>query len=235
MIINRIDRLKQEIAECVLACNRRLDEVKLLAVTKTHSVDIIKNALCNGIEFIAESKVQEAEQKIPQLDGLYKEFHFIGHLQSNKINKLLCMKPVLIHSIDKFSTAEKLNQALKLINQEQDILIEVNASGEDSKNGVDPKNLSEILKQIDDLEYINIKGLMTIGAFTADERIVRKSFIYLRELFEKEKGKNYSSAQMVYLSMGMSSDFKIAIEEGAHILRLGSVLFGERNYTKNGG
>ena len=218
--------------ECMLACNRQLEDVKLLAVTKTHSVETIRTALENGIEYIAESKVQEAEQKIPKLVDCYKEFHFIGHLQTNKINKLLSLKPILIHSIDKFSTAEKLNQASRNINRTQDILIEVNTSCEDNKNGVNPKDLSELIRQIDDLEYIKVKGLMTIGANTIDEKCIRKCFIKLRELFEKEKGKNHYSTQMLVLSMGMSSDFKIAIEEGSNILRLGSVLFGEREYNK---
>ena len=216
----------------MLACDRQQDEVKLLAVTKTHSCEAIKTALENGIEFIAESKVQEAEFKIPELAGMYKEFHFIGHLQSNKINKLLSLKPDLIHSIDKLSTAEKLNQALRDLNRKQDILIEVNTSGERSKNGIEPEYLSELMKQIEDLEYINVKGLMTIGAFTDDEKIVRRCFRCLRELYEKEKRKKYLSIQMLYLSMGMSSDFKIAIEEGSNILRLGSVLFGERKQIK---
>jgi len=218
--------IRDEINKCAIACGRVPEEIKLLAVTKTHSIDVIKKALASGIEYIAESKVQESEEKIPALEGLYKEFHFVGHLQSNKINKLLAMKPTLIHSIDKFSTAERLNKAVTTHNV--DILIEINTSGEESKNGIKPSDAAELIKQIDDLEFVNVKGLMTIGALTDDEKTIRKCFVTLKELFEKEKSRNYFSTEMKYLSMGMSSDYKIAIQEGSNIVRLGSIIFGER-------
>jgi uncharacterized pyridoxal phosphate-containing UPF0001 family protein len=191
----------------------------------------------------------------------------------------MALQPTLIHSIDKFSTAEKLEQWVRnertqsqppfnplqlggettpqqpsplsppkegIYSPQQpssdhpltpsggggnkvvDILIEVNTSGEASKNGVEPEQVSELIKQINDLEFVRVRGLMTIGALTEDEKIIRKCFVLLRELFEKEKAKNPPC--MEYLSMGMSGDFKIAIQEGANIIRLGSVIFGERQY-----
>ena len=251
MLKDRIDKLLSEISECAVKSGRQIDDVQLVAITKTHSVETIKEALKYGIKYIGESRVQECEEKIPQLMGCYDEFHFVGHLQSNKINKLLSLKPALIHSIDKFSTAERLNQAVERMNGEnwiassqaprndkggaprndkwvQDILIEVNTSGEDSKNGIKPSECAELIKRIDDLEYVNVKGLMTIGALTEREDEIRRCFSLLRELFEKEKSKDYASTEMKYLSMGMSSDFQIAIQEGANIIRLGSIIFGER-------
>ena len=233
MLKLQIDCVKKEVFECATRCGRSPEEIKLIAVTKTHPVSLIKEALENGIDYIAESKVQEAEGKIPELKSLYKEFHFIGHLQSNKINKLLALNPVLIHSIDKYSTAKKLNEAISLseigtTKNGIDILIEVNTSGEESKNGIKPSECLDLIKQIDDLEYVKVRGLMTIGALTNDEKAIRKCFVTLRELFEKAK--SHFPETMKYLSMGMSGDFKIAIEEGSNMLRLGSILFGEKNY-----
>lgn len=232
MLKLNIQNIKEDIKECCLKCNRKVEDIKLLAVSKTHPVDIIQDALQNGIEYIAENKIQECELKLPSLKGRYKEFHFIGHLQSNKINKLLALNPDLIHSIDKLSTAEKLNNALKKINKVQNILIEVNTSGEESKNGVSPDDVNELIKRIDDLEFLRIKGLMTIGALTEEENKIRSCFKLLREIFEKEKMNNFNFTKMESLSMGMSGDYKIAIEEGTHIIRLGSIIFGNRIYTQ---
>jgi hypothetical protein len=227
-----IEKIKLEIEECTAKSGRHSDEVKLLAVTKTHPVEVIKASLDEGFEFIAENKVQEAEVKIPQLAGLYKEFHFIGHLQSNKINKLLSLNPDLIHSLDKLSTAEKLNKSLEKLNKKQAVLIEVNTSGEESKNGINPEDLSNFLEKIDLMDNIQVKGLMTIGALTNNEEEIRKCFRLLKSLFEEHKNKQYQNCEMKYLSMGMSNDFKIAISEGSNIIRLGSIIYGYRNYTK---
>ena len=229
MLLENILLLQKEIAECALLCQRKPSDIKLLAVTKKVSLDVITTALHSGIELIAESKVQEAVTKIPFLKGLYQEFHFIGHLQSNKISELIELQPSLIHSIDKYSTAEKLNHVLARKGRKIEVLIEVNTSNEDSKNGVTVADCSELIKKIEDLEHVQVKGLMTIGALTPIEARVRNCFRTLREIYEKEKSKTYFSTEMQYLSMGMSNDFKIAIQEGANILRIGSWIFGERN------
>ena len=218
-----ISKIIEEISECAYSCNRNADEIKLLAVTKTQSISTIKDILGQGIKYIAENRVQEAEAKIPVLLGLYEEFHFIGHLQSNKINKLLKLKPVLIHSIDKFSTAEQLDIALKKENSDIDVLIEINTSGEASKNGIKPSECAELIKRMEVLENVHIKGLMTIGSLSENEDSIRRCFSLLRNIFEKEK--SISPHKMKYLSMGMSNDFKLAIKEGSNILRLGSILY----------
>jgi hypothetical protein len=225
-----IAKILSDIHECAMSCGRDPAEIKLLAVTKTHSVDTIRTALESGVRYIAESKVQEAVEKMPSLSGEYAEFHFIGHLQSNKIGKLLSLRPTLIHSIDKYSTAHKLNAELAKLDRKQHILIEVNTSGEASKYGVSPTGCGELICQIDDLPYIEIRGLMTIGALSDDTDVTRRCFTTLREIYESEKTKNYKHTSMQYLSMGMSDDYHIAIEQGANILRLGSILFGERKY-----
>ena len=225
-----IEIIRERIHNAMIKANRDPKDIKLLAVTKTRSIETIEEALSNNIEFIGENKVQEAEDKIPHLTGKFKEFHFIGHLQSNKINKLMTLRPTLIHSIDKYSTAEKLNNYLKQHSITQDVLIEVNTSGEDSKFGITSADTVSLIKSISQLGNIKIKGLMTISMFTHDEKIIRGSFIKLRELFDEIKTNEIPNVEMKFLSMGMTNDFEIAIEEGANIIRIGTAIFGARNY-----
>ena len=229
-LYENIEIIRERIHNAAIKANRDPKNIKLLAVTKTRSIEIIEEALFNNIEFIGENKVQEAEDKIPSLEGKFKEFHFIGHLQSNKINKLMKLRPTLIHSIDKFSTANKLNNYLKQHSITQDILIEVNTSDEDSKFGITPDEALPLIRSIGQLENIKIKGLMTISMFTHDEKIIRNSFIKLRELFDKIITAEIPNVEMKFLSMGMTNDFEIAIEEGANIIRIGTAIFGAKNY-----
>ena len=229
-LYENIEIVRERIYNVAIKANRDPKDIKLLAVTKTRSIEIIEEALSNNIEFIGENKVQEAEDKIPFLTGKFKEFHFIGHLQSNKINKLMKLKPTLIHSIDKYSTANKLNNHLTQHSITQDILIEVNTSDEVNKFGITPPETIPLVKAISKLENINIKGLMTVSMFTHDEKIIRRSFIKLRELFNEIKAAEIPNVEMKYLSMGMTNDFEIAIEEGANIIRIGTAIFGARNY-----
>ncbi len=231
MVLSRnIEIIREKINIAAAKANRDPKDIKLLAVTKTRTIQAIEEALSYNIEFIGENKVQEAEDKIPSLKGKFKEFHFIGHLQSNKINKLMKLKPTLIHSLDKFSTANKLNNYLKQNSITQDVLIEVNTSGEESKFGVTPEDTLTFVKSVSQLGNINIKGLMTISMFTYDEEIVRSSFSKLRKLFNEIKMLKIPNTQMKFLSMGMTNDFEIAIEEGANIIRIGTAIFGARNY-----
>jgi len=225
-----IELIRERINKAAIKANRDSKDIKLLTVTKTRSIETIEEALSYNIEFIGENKVQEAEDKIPFLKGKFKEFHFIGHLQSNKINKLMKLKPTLIHSIDKYSTAEKLNNFLKQHSMTQDVLIEVNTSNEESKFGATPNEVIRLIKSISQLENIKIKGLMTVGEFVADETVIRKCFIKLRELFNEIKTAEILNVEMKFLSMGMTNDFEIAIEEGANIIRIGTAIFGARNY-----
>lgn len=225
-----IEHIRSRINTVAERSGRKSNEIKLLAVTKTRTIAEIEESLKCGIEYIGENKVQESENKIPSLEGKYKEFHFIGHLQSNKINKLMPLKPVLIHSIDKFSTARKLNNHLKKNSLQQDILIEVNTSGEESKFGVSPPETVSLIRAISQLENIKIKGLMTIGLFTTDTTKIRDCFVKLRQLFNEVRALEISNIEMKYLSMGMTNDFEIAIEEGANIIRIGTAIYGARNY-----
>ncbi len=204
--------------------------VTLVAVTKNHDAGAIREALDLGIDVIGENRVQEAERKLPLLKGKYREFHFIGHLQSNKIRKLLALKPTLIHSIDKYSTAEKLDQILQEMDRDQDVLVEVNTSGEDSKEGIEPSDLLPLIRKMTTLKRVHVRGLMTIAPYADDEKRVRASFRMLRELSDAVK--DIPGVEMRHLSMGMTHDFTIAIEEGATLVRIGTAIFGARNYTE---
>lgn len=229
MIADNISQIKSRIATATQKVGRNPNDIKLLAVTKTQPLETIRQALKSGIEFIGENRIQEAEDKLPELTGLYNEFHFIGHLQSNKIKKLMSLKPTLIHSIDKLNTAKKLNDYLTLYNEKQDILIQVNTSNEESKFGINPASAIDFIRDISNLKNLKVKGLMTIGMFTDDEQIIRSCFRKLKEIFEQIKQEDIQGISMQYLSMGMTNDFEIAIAEGANIVRIGSAIFGYRN------
>ena len=140
------------------------------------------------------------------------------------------LNPALIHSIDKFSTAKKLNEYLSKKDKKQNILIQVNTSEEQSKFGIKPDETLDLIKNISSLSHLKIRGLMTIGIFSDDENKIRKCFQILRELFEKIKAEKIPNVEMKYLSMGMTNDFEIAIREGANIIRIGTAIFGTRNY-----
>jgi hypothetical protein len=231
MIKDTYLKIKCQIDDLALKSGRDPLEIIFLAVTKTHPADTVNLALNAGITHFGENKVQEAENKLPLINSNNAVFHFIGHLQSNKINKLLALNPFLIHSIDKLSTAEKLNSCCEKLNRSQNILIEVNTSGEASKEGISPDLLPDLIKKISLLNNLKIKGLMTIGALSEDRSDIRKCFKSLKILSDQIRDLELPNVQMSYLSMGMSGDFDIAIEEGANIVRIGSLLFGQRDYS----
>lgn len=230
MIEKNIDALKQRIVLVTQRIGKKADDILLVAVTKTHPAEEIDIALRHGITHIGENKVQEAEDKLPLLKEPYAGFHFVGHLQSNKIHALLRLNPYLIHSVDSLELAEKLNAALEKSGKVQEILLQVNTTGEESKSGMEPEALTDMAEQIAKLKNIKIMGLMTIGKLVEQPEEGRIYFTKLRDLFIKLKAKNIPNVQMQWLSMGMTDDFEIAIEEGANLIRIGSAIFGARNY-----
>ncbi len=229
-IRDQIETTQNAIKEKLASLGRRKEDCTLVAVTKTHSVDAIEEALSCGIEHFGENKVQEAQRKVPFIRQPYTGFHFIGHLQTNKINALLELKPSLIHSIDSLYLAQKLDHALARFNRTQDILVQVNTTSEDSKSGVSFANALELIPQIAILPRLKIRGLMTIGMMSIDAQRTRPYFTMLRELFDTLAAQNDPAIGMQYLSMGMSDDWKVALEEGSNMLRLGTTLFGTREY-----
>ena len=224
---NLIDLL-ESIDKEIDRAGRKKDEVKLLAVTKTVDVDRIKEIKEFGLNKIGENKVQEIEEKYDALKDDFA-FHMIGSLQKNKINKLLG-KIKMIHSLDSLSLIEALDKRLANNNMELDGLLQVNISKEESKSGFYKDEVEKVLEQMHEYKNLHIVGFMTMAPFTEDEAVVRKTFRGLYELKEKLAAKNFDNVDLKYLSMGMTHDYKIAIQEGSNILRIGSKIFGERNY-----
>ena len=229
MIHHLTVNLKRIENACINA-GRNPKEVKLLMATKTVSTDRIKIALQTGQTLIAENKVQEVKEKYEDLKNIPHTSHFIGHLQTNKIKDILKYGVQCVQSVDRLDLAEKLHQKLLAEGREMDILIQVNTSNEESKFGVSPENTLDLVKEISTLSTLKIKGLMTIGLFSSDEERVRTCFQLLKSLQQKITNLNLPNVEMKELSMGMSGDLEIAIQEGATIVRVGTAIFGERIY-----
>lgn len=223
-IIDNYNHIKAKIQSIANDVGRDPATITLIAVSKTFPPHIIQEAIDNGITLFGENRVQEAKAKIPQLKGNFT-IHLVGHLQSNKAKDAVKLFDC-IHSIDKLSTAIEVDREAKKINKIQNILIEVNTSGEPSKFGVEPENAIELCRPILDLQNIKCLGLMTIGPLTEDRNRIREAFKQLRLL--KEEINATLNVSLHELSMGMSGDFDIAIEEGATMVRIGTAIFGQR-------
>lgn len=229
-IIHNLNVILKRIENACINAGRNPKEVKLLMATKTISADRIKIALQTGQTLIAENKVQEVKEKYEDLKNIPHTSHFIGHLQTNKIKDILKYGVQCVQSVDRLDLAEKLHQKLLAEEREMDILIQVNTSNEESKFGVSPENTLDLVKEISTLSTLKIKGLMTIGLFSSDEERVRTCFQLLKSLQQKITNLNLPNVEMKELSMGMSGDLEIAIQEGATIVRVGTAIFGERIY-----
>ena len=229
-ILHNIKIVLQRIENACLKSNRNPAEVRLLLATKTVFAENIKIAIETGQHLIAENKVQEVKEKYEALKSIPHESHFIGHLQTNKIKDLLKCEVSCIQSIDRLDLAEKLHQRLLLENKTIEILVQVNTSAEESKFGVAPENAIDLIKKISVLKALKIKGLMTIGLFSAENEKIRKCFQILKDIQQQAIELNIPNVEMKELSMGMSGDLEIAIEEGATIIRVGTAVFGERIY-----
>ena len=232
-IIENIDHVKKRINNACKENGRDPSEVKLLLATKTVNADRIKIVLNAGQTLIAENKIQELKEKFEALQGIPHTNHFIGHLQTNKIKELLKYNVSCIQSLDRLNLAEKLHQRLLLENKTIEVLIQVNTSFEESKFGVSPDNAIELVRQVAQLETLKIKGLMTIGLFSAETEKVRKCFRLLKDIQQKIIALKIPNVEMQELSMGMSSDLDTAIAEGATIVRVGTAIFGQRIYPDN--
>ncbi|OJJ20419.1 YggS family pyridoxal phosphate enzyme [marine bacterium AO1-C] len=228
-IIQNLQTIQRRIKAACEKANRNSEEVKLLLATKTVDAERIKFALQQGLNLVGENKVQELKQKGSMLQSLEAEVHFIGHLQTNKIKEVIKWA-TCIESIDRFALAEKLHNRLTLEQKTMDVFIQVNTSYEASKFGVAPEHALELIQQVAQLDTIRIKGLMTIGLFSEAPEKVRKCFRLLKDLQQQAFDLNLSNVDLQELSMGMSGDLEIAIEEGATIVRVGTAIFGERIY-----
>jgi PLP dependent protein len=216
--------VERQIADACTAAGRHRDAITLIAVTKTHPAAVIVEAAKIGMTDIGESRVQEAEEKFAQI-GHVGKYHLVGHLQANKVKRAVSLFDV-IHSVDSLKLAEAICKRAGELNKAIDCLVEVNTSGESQKHGIDPADAPELIRQIFPLPHIRLVGLMTVGPLTDDQEQVRESFRMLKHLLFR--GQDIVGPQFSDLSMGMSGDFGLAIQEGATMIRLGTILFGSR-------
>lgn len=206
----------------------RKDSVELVTVTKTIDEERIREAIMAGANKLGENRPQELESKFNNIEEDVK-FHMIGHLQTNKIKNIIG-KTELIHSLNRMSLAKELEKRSKAENIVTDVLIQVNVSEEESKYGFLVPEVIRFIEEIISFENIRVRGLMTMAPLTDDEKIIRNTFRGLYKLKEDINKRKYENIHMDYLSMGMTNDYEIAIEEGSNMIRVGSAIFGKRKY-----
>ncbi len=218
--------LRDRIARAAEGAGRRGDDIEVIAVSKTRSAEEIEAAQQCGLTIVGENRVQEAEEKKAAV-GVSLSWHMIGHLQSNKAGKVVELFDV-VQSVDRLSLAQALARRAEAAGRRLDILLQVNTAGTASQSGADPERTVDLVGQVAGLPALHIRGLMTIGAHSEDERLVRASFARLRRLAEAVEAAGMDGVEMRDLSMGMSGDFEWAIAEGSTMVRLGTALFGVR-------
>ena len=224
---DNIARTEERISAACRRCGRRREDVRLVAVSKTHSPEMIRAAFAAGLRDFGENRVQEAQSKLRELADLGATWHLVGHLQSNKARTARGLFH-WVHSLDSRHLAEKLAQAAAPGDARLPVLIEVNLGEETSKAGVRAGEVAALAEQIAPLETLELRGLMVIPPFFENPEDVRPYFRQLRALASDLEGRNLPNVSMHELSMGMSHDFEVAIEEGATIVRVGTAIFGPR-------
>lgn len=222
-IIDNIRHTLDRVRAAEQHSGRETGEVRVVGITKTLGPEVIREAISEGITEIGENRVQEAAWKFSEVEGEFKK-HLVGHLQTNKVKKAVELFDV-IHSVDSLKLASKIADQNAV---GKELLLEVNTSGESTKFGVEPDSVIDILSEISETAGLNIDGLMTIGPHTDDENEIRTAFKKLKRLYDKAAKSEIDGIEMKSLSMGMTNDFEIAIEEGATMVRIGRALFGER-------
>ena len=231
-IASNLFRVRQSIAEAARLAGRKQDEVRLIAVSKTHSHEAVAAAIAAGQKDFGESTTQEAVPKISHLAKPSITWHFIGHLQTNKA-KFIPGNFSWLHSLDSLGLAHKISQYAQDQSAAVNILIEVNVTQDTRKHGIVPGALVDFIEQLikDDLPALSLRGLMTIGPHTGTEQEIRRCFAKLRDLRD-ECRKRFALPDFTELSMGMSGDYVAAIKEGATMVRVGTAIFGERDYSR---
>ena len=229
MIKENIEQVREKIAAACRRAGRDPKEVTLIAVSKTKPVSDIYEAMETGIVDFGENKVQELTEKYETI-AQPLNWHMIGHLQRNKV-KYIVDKVKLIHSVDSLRLAEQISKEAVKKNVEVDILIEVNVAEEESKFGMDTEETAQLIQDISTLPGIHIRGLMTVAPYTDDPEDNRVYFKNLKQLAVDIERKNIDNVTMSVLSMGMTGDYEVAIEEGATMVRVGTGIFGARDYS----
>ncbi len=213
--------------QAAVRAGRDPHEIKLVAVTKTVGLEQIREAIQAGVDTLGENRIQEAQTKFDEI-GRLVSWHLIGHLQTNKVNQALAIFD-LIHSIDSLHLAEAINRRAMALGGRMPALLEVNLGGEETKYGVAPHEVPQVLRRLSRLEYLEIQGLMAIPPYTPDPEVSRPYFRQLAELAKAGNNLGLQNINLRHLSMGMSHDFEAAIEEGATMVRIGTAIFGARD------
>lgn len=225
MIRENLHIVEERIMEACLRAGRKSTDISLVAVSKTQPIDAIEEALKAGLTHFGENKAQELRDKNSIIKANL-HWHFIGHLQTNKV-KYIIDSAEYIHSVDSFRLAEEINKKAANIGKVQKILFEIKTSSEESKFGIQNDfDFFELIEKVNSLENLKAVGLMTMAPYTDDESVIRECFKKLRLLINNARKKGYDLTE---LSMGMTNDYEIAIEEGATMIRIGTALFGDRN------
>jgi PLP dependent protein len=231
-IASNLDQVRSRIQAAARNCGRNPDEIALMAVCKTFPPEAIREAYAAGQRLFGENKVQEFEQKSPRVGDLEAaEFHMIGHLQSNKSRRAVELFHA-VDSVDSLKLADRLNSSAAEVNKTLPVLLEINVGGEEAKSGLslDWTEVEPLLANAVRWTNLQIRGLMTVPPYTEDPEGARSYFRQVRELREEIARRNFPSVCMDVLSMGMSHDFEVAIEEGSTCVRVGTAIFGERSY-----
>jgi pyridoxal phosphate enzyme (YggS family) len=235
-ISDKLEQIKENIATACARVHRNTDEVKLVVVTKTSTLKSVKEVIELGCTELGENRVQHLKQLAEEVAEFLRQqdgesgcrdkvnWHMIGHLQRNKVKQVLKISS-MIHSVDTLRLAEEIDTVAGKLGTKTDILLQVNSSGEPQKYGAPVGAATHLAEQFGTMENIRLKGLMTMAPLTRQKDVVRACFVRARELFEEIRGKNLSGRGFSHLSMGMSQDYEIAVEEGATILRIGSAIF----------
>ncbi len=228
-IAENVKLIKENIAAAAMRCGRDPGDIKLVAATKMNDADRVREAIAAGVDICGENRVQELSEKLAQ--GAYDgcPLHFIGHLQKNKV-KYIVGKVELIHSVDSVSLAQEINRRAAALGLTQDILLEVNIGAEENKSGFAPDELAGALDEIAQFSSVRVLGLMAIPPICEISENNRVYFKRMKQLFIDIGQKKYDNVTMLHLSMGMSADYEVAVEEGANLVRVGTGIFGARNY-----
>lgn len=229
-IAENVKLVKENIAAAAIRCGRDPADIKLVAATKMNDAFRVREAIAAGVDICGENRVQELQEKLAQ--GAYDgcPLHFIGHLQKNKV-KYIIGKVELIHSVDSVSLAQEINKRAAALGLTQDILLEVNIGAEENKSGFAPEELSCALDEMAQFSSIRVLGLMAIPPVCEISENNRVYFRRMKQLFIDIGQKKYDNVIMQLLSMGMSADYEVAVEEGANLVRVGTGIFGARNYA----
>jgi pyridoxal phosphate enzyme (YggS family) len=229
-IKDNLEHIRSQMAAACARSGRDPAAVRLVAVSKTHPATLVEEAAAAGQRLFGESYVQEFVAKAEAVQPPV-EWHFIGALQSNKI-KYLRGRVALIHSVDRLSLAEEIDRQWAKLQRTADVLLQVNLGGEETKAGIDETGLEELVHQVARLPHVHIRGLMTLPPYFDEAEAVRPYFRRLREVAGEIRALGLPGVDMAELSMGMSHDFMVAIDEGATLVRVGTAIFGEREYFR---